>query len=199
MFVLGDFTRGICLVNIPTMKHLKVTFRTRCTAALNVSEWCLKGESLRTSSTVRSCVCSIGSDPLLGNKDRYPATLAFGPADHGSLVSAVKSFVDRQQWRTLMVLCDTLTGQSAGAFYLMECINTRRMFPVNNGQYDVKNLDVDSHQSGILDFKYVLDQIGKQSRGEQCNSNDCHLCWPLCSSLLQLFIIACVCKGYAMT
>ena len=76
---------------------------------------------------------------------------------------ALKAFVDKYQWRKVLLICDTMTNSAEGLFYIIQCTNAKRVFGDKNG---LRFLNIDTGGRDQGNWDHLLTTIKDQARSQ---------------------------------
>lgn len=113
----------------------------------------------------------VGTDQQLTNTQRFPTFISFTTTDITSTVRAVISLLEKFDWHTLTLLCDTLKDLPAvKGFYMITCqtfvavLNRqKRSYTTNLHYYNSSNVTRSENISNI--YGNILVRAGNESRG----------------------------------
>ncbi|GAU94593.1 hypothetical protein RvY_06335, partial [Ramazzottius varieornatus] len=110
---------------------------------------------------------SLGSDPSLADKRRYPTVTTFPTVDHRSISIAVQLFLRKHRWRIVSILCDSLSQFGAlSTFYVISCNTIKRKLDAAVGDFQLHLVPFDSKSNIANDYFTVLRKVQQLSRGQ---------------------------------
>ncbi|GAU92505.1 hypothetical protein RvY_04580-4 [Ramazzottius varieornatus] len=106
---------------------------------------------------------NVAGDSRISNKQRFPTVLTGAGPDHTSMNMALLDLLDLLYWRTVTLLCDSVSQYPGpNTFFITSCANLRAQQTLRRAKLYLHNIDFDS--KFVQDFGPFLSQAKGQSR-----------------------------------